>query len=166
MSAAGHANGEPESVLVSETRLGQVQVLVRTGAGSFVADEPRSAGGLGSGPGPYDLLSAALGACKAMTVRLYARRKAWPLERVQVRVRHRRPSLTAPDEFDCEVELEGPLDEDQRQRLVEIAARCPVHRTLERGSKVSTRILADPAPATIASSSKHLRDMESTVDEG
>jgi putative redox protein len=157
------ASDNLESVLVSETKLGQVQMLVRTGNGSFVADEPRAAGGLGSGPGPYDLLAAALGACKAMTVRLYARRKDWPLERVQVCVRHRRPSLTAPDEFDCAIELEGPLDDDQRQRLIEIAGRCPVHRTLERGSKVSTRIMADSAD--VASSSEHLRDMESAVDE-
>jgi putative redox protein len=156
---------DPDRVLVSETRLGQLQMLVRTENGSFVADEPRAAGGLGSGPGPYDLLAAALGACKAMTVRLYARRKGWPLERVQVGVSHRRPSLTAPDEFDCDVQLEGPLDDEQRQRLLEIAGRCPVHRTLERGSKVSARILGAPEPPAVTSSADHLRDMEATVEE-
>ena len=79
-----------------------------------------------SGPNPYDLLNAALGACKTMTIRLYANRKAWPLKHVEVAVRHRRTDLNARDVFEVDVTLEGDLDESQRARLMEIAERCPV----------------------------------------
>jgi putative redox protein len=105
-----------------------------------VADEPVEAGGLGSGPTPYDLLSAVLGACTAMTLRMYARRKGWPLARVRVCVGHSRDAkATPPDAFVREIVLEGDLSADQHARLVEIAQRCPVHRTLENGSRVQTR---------------------------
>lgn len=151
-----------ENVLVSETRLGRLQVEARTGSGSFLIDEPASVGGLGKSPNPYDLLSAALGACTSMTVRLYAERKGWPLERVQVKVLHHRASLEARDLFERTISLEGPLDEEQRARLLAIAERCPVHRTLDRGSDVLTilrPIAADAAPATTVPP-EHMRDME------
>jgi putative redox protein len=150
-----------EAVLVSETGLGRFQAEVRTPSGAFLVDEPVSAGGLGSGPNPYDLLSAALGSCTAMTIRLYAARKNWPLNKVQVRVSHSRSTLTARDVFEKTISLQGSLDETQRAKLLEIAERCPVHLTFNRGSDVKT-VLA-PADDTIAApplSSEHARGMD------
>ena len=149
-----------EGVEVSATGAGRFQMKARTAGGELLLDEPVAVGGLGSGPSPYDLLSTALGACTAMTVRLYAERKGWPLEQVSVRVVHRREALDDKDRFAREIVLSGPLSPEQRGRLKEIAERCPVHRTLERGSGIST-VLAefplegklDPAPAD------HARDM-------
>ena len=121
------------------------------GAHQLTVDEPVSAGGQDSGPGPYDLLLAALGACSAMTVRLYAQRKAWPLESVEVRLSHER--IHAEDCAECETRegmldrinkdlvLNGALDTEQRQRLAEIAERCPVQRTLTREVVIEQRLL-------------------------
>jgi putative redox protein len=159
----------PESVIVEETRLGRYQVEVRAGGSTFLADEPVASGGLGSGPNPYDLLSAALGSCTAMTLRLYADRKSWPLERVKVLVDHIRPGLGARDQFIREIRLEGPLDAEQRTRLLEIANRCPVHGTLERGADVSTTLIDfEPVPAPVeVDPDQHMRDMcEACVDLG
>jgi putative redox protein len=135
---------EPEGVEVSETGAGKFQVRVSSASGVFVADEPVSAGGLGSGPTPYDLLGAALGACTVMTLRLYADRKGWPLKSSFVRVLHRSDGLDAKDRFAREIVLEGELSEEQRRRLLEIANRCPVDRTLERGSDVVTVLMTQP----------------------
>jgi putative redox protein len=153
-----------DGVEVGETGAGRFQLKARTAGGEMILDEPVAAGGLGSGPSPYDLISAALGACTAMTLRLYAERKAWPLNSVVVRVVHRRDGLDARDRFAREVVLEGPLSPEQRARLKEIAEKCPVHRTLERGSEITT-VLAelpfegklDPAPE------QHYRDMKTAV---
>ncbi len=150
-----------ERVLVSETRLGQLQMVVRSGAYAFIADEPKGVGGLGSGPDPYGLLAGALGACTAMTIRLYADRHGWPLQRVQVAVDHHRASLEARDVFERAIYLEGPLDDAQRQRLLEMAERCPVHRTLDRGSDVRTRLTpVMSSDAGEGPGSEHMRDME------
>lgn len=112
----------------------------------LVADEPRALGGSDAGPTPYELLLAALASCTAMTVRMYATRKGWPLEEAVVRLRQARPH-----EPDCEhcptqrvgmgtierrVDLVGPVTEEQRARLLEIADRCPIKQTLERGISV------------------------------
>ncbi len=154
-----------ENVLVSETRLGRLQMVVRSGAYAFIADEPRAVGGLGSGPDPYGMLAGALGACTAMTIRLYAERQGWPLERVEVSVRHHRASLEARDLFERAIHLAGPLDADQRQRLLEIAERCPVHKTLDRGSDVRTVLTPSMAPdAGQGPGSEHMRDMEQASD--
>jgi len=149
-----------EGVEVRETGRGRFQVEVSAAGASFFADEPAAVGGLGSGPTPYDLLSSALGACTVMTLRLYADRKAWPLRSVAVRVLHRGGGPETKDRFAREIVLEGDLEPDQRRRLLEIANRCPVHQTLERGSDVVT-VLAehplagglDPAPTG------HMSDM-------
>ena len=137
-------------VIVTETRQGRFQQEVRTDKHLFLADEPIEVGGLDSGPGPYDLLLAALGACTAMTLRLYADAKKLPLERVGVELRHEK--IHAADCSECEtregkidridrvLELEGPLDAAARQRLLEIADKCPVHRTLHGEVRVSTRL--------------------------
>jgi uncharacterized OsmC-like protein/pimeloyl-ACP methyl ester carboxylesterase len=132
--------GAPESVRVRETRRGRFQQEVTVGSHRFLADEPTDVGGLDSGPGPYDLVLAGLGACTAMTLRLYAERKALPLERVTVELSHSR--IHAADCEHCEtkegmldrieraIALSGNLDQEQRKRLLEIADKCPVHRTL------------------------------------
>jgi len=136
------------TVLVRETGGGKLQQEILTGPHRFLADEPVKAGGLDSGPGPYDLLLAALGACTSMTLRLYADHKKLPLERVSVRLMHNR--IHAEDCLNCEtkegmvdridrnITMEGPLDAEQRKRLLEIADKCPVHRTLESEIEIRT----------------------------
>ncbi|MEO0621975.1 MAG: bifunctional alpha/beta hydrolase/OsmC family protein [Pseudomonadota bacterium] len=114
------------------------------------ADEPRSVGGKGLGPTPYQLVTAGLGACTAMTIRMYARRKGWPLAHVSVDVSHDREHIRdcegcedAPQRIDVfrrVIRFEGPLDEAQRARLLEIADRCPVHRTLEAEARIETTL--------------------------
>ena len=116
----------------------------------LIADEPVAVGGTNAGPTPYDYLVAGLGACTAMTLRMYADRKGWPLEAVEVRLNHQK--IHAKDCEDCEQKvgkidqierelvLSGPLDEAQRQRIKEIANRCPVHRTLEGEVKILTKL--------------------------
>jgi putative redox protein len=140
------AAGEPQpgDVIVEETGAGGLQVAVQAAGTHFLADEPVEAGGLGSGPNPYDLLGAALGACTAMTLRLYARHKGLPLDGVRVAVRHERRDK---DVFIREIRLIGELDDAQRKRLLQIAEHCPVHRTLTAGAQIETRAeLLSPVP--------------------
>lgn len=141
--------------------VGEGQVVVRGSADGFaqeiragrhvvLADEPVSAGGTNTGPTPYDLLLAALGSCISMTAGVYSRRKGWPLESVTVRLHHSR--IHAEDCENCEtregmldridavIELKGPLTEEQRARLLEIAHRCPVHRTLKAEIEIRSRL--------------------------
>jgi putative redox protein len=126
--------------LVKDSGPGRLKVAISVGGQNFVGDEPVAAGGTGQGPAPHDLLSAALAECTAMTLRLYADRKAWPLEGIEVAVNHEvQTDVTPRDLFRRTVHLNGPLDEAQRQRLMEIADRCPVHRTLTAGSRIETR---------------------------
>jgi len=131
--------GEVRSVVVRGSAAGFVQEI-HAGPHRFHADEPASAGGTDTGPSPYDLLLAALGACTSMTVSMYARRKAWPLEDVIVHLRHSK--IYAADCAECEtkegmldhierdIHFAGPLTDEQRAKLLEIANKCPVHRTL------------------------------------
>ncbi len=142
---------------------GEGEVVVESGDSGFfnrvfagthqlVADEPRSVGGTDRGPTPYGLLLAALGACKSMTLRMYAERKNWPLERVSVRVGHEKIHARDCDECDSEegrvdrievvLRVEGDLSPEQRERLAEIADRCPVHRTLTSETVIATRLEA------------------------
>ncbi|MBU2134798.1 MAG: bifunctional alpha/beta hydrolase/OsmC family protein, partial [Alphaproteobacteria bacterium] len=136
-----------EAVRVEETGGGKFQVTVWAGPARFLADEPTDVGGLDSGPSPYDLLGAALGACTAMTCRLYADRKGWSLDKVSVEVTHEARTAKSKDRFVREIGLEGDLDAEQTARLIEIAEKCPVHRTLTEGAEVTTR--ARPAPAPV-----------------
>ena len=122
---------------------------VIAGKHALLADEPISVGGEDLGPTPYDLLSASLATCSAMTMKMYAQRKGWPLEEALVHVRHERQhfedcepdSNKFVDNFKKEIELQGPLDEKQRARLKEIASRCPVHRTLLNEITIDTELL-------------------------
>jgi putative redox protein len=127
-------------VLVRETGVGRFQQVVTVGRHHLLADEPVKAGGLDSGPSPYDFLLAGLGACTAMTLRLYAERKGLPLAGVAVALRigkiHAEDCATCEtkegmiDRIERTITLAGTLDADMRQRLMEIADKCPVHRTL------------------------------------
>jgi len=155
-----NSQADSETVIVAETGLGKYQVEARMGDTALLIDEPQAAGGLGSGPNPYELLSAALGACTTMTIRLYANRKAWPLERVRTAVRHSRASLQAPDRFELDIALEGGLDAAQRARLMEIAERCPVHLTLARGSDVHAKLMPDTAAMYPIDSRAHMDCMQ------
>ncbi len=140
----------PGTVVVQETGAGRFTQRIVAGGHALSADEPASVGGDNSGPTPYDLLLAGLGACTSMTLRVYAARKLLPLERVTVTLKH--DKIHAEDCADCEtragrldhiarqIELEGALDEAQRAKLLEIADKCPVHRTLESEVKIETRL--------------------------
>ena len=146
---AGEAQDMPRQVVVQETGNGKFQNTVAIGPHHLLADEPRAAGGDDSGPGPYDFLLTALGACKSMTMRLYADCKSFPLERATVTLSHAK--IYAKDCAECETKdgmldqievaigLEGPLDADQRKRILEIADKCPVHRTLTSEIRIVTR---------------------------
>ncbi len=140
----------PGVVIVEDRSIGPFAETVRVGTHVLSADEPVASGGTNTGPGPYDYVLAGLGACTAMTLRMYARQKNWPLQNVRVWLKH--DKIHAQDCADCETKegkidqidrqlvLEGPLSEEQRQRLLQIADRCPVHRTLTSEIKIRTRL--------------------------
>ncbi|MDM0001058.1 bifunctional alpha/beta hydrolase/OsmC family protein [Variovorax sp. J22P240] len=121
--------------VAEETRLGKFQLALRAGGARWLADEPEPAGGLGSGPTPYDLLSSALAACTTMTLRHHADSEGWAVTRIRTAVNHRKDKQHSPaDVFSCQISIEGSLDDMQRGQLLEVAQRCPVHRTLALGA--------------------------------
>ncbi|ART71783.1 osmotically inducible protein C [Mycobacterium dioxanotrophicus] len=134
-------------VTVIETGAGTYTQEITAGRHQFIADEPLPVGD-DAGPNPYDFVLAGLGACTSMTVRMYANRKGWPLERVRVTLRRSRihakdcaeceTKTGMLDQIDREIELIGDLDDDQRQRLMAIAERCPVHQTLTSEVRITT----------------------------
>lgn len=141
---------EAGPVTVAETGEATYTNMVTAAGIRFVADEPTHHGGTGTGPNPYELLQAALGACTSMTIRMYAGRKSLPLTRVSVVVTHEKVD-PAPgevtenaggkvDHFTRTITLEGALDDAQRQRLLEIAGNCPVHRTLHSRARIDSRL--------------------------
>ncbi|MBJ2160417.1 bifunctional alpha/beta hydrolase/OsmC family protein [Variovorax sp. IB41] len=119
-----------------ETGLGKFQLALRSGGSRWLADEPATVGGLGSGPTPYNLLSSALAACTTMTLRHYADSKGWPVTRIRTAVSHRKDKATSPpDVFSRRVSIDGTLTQAQRAQLLDMAQRCPVHQTLEAGAR-------------------------------
>ncbi len=140
---------EPGQVLVEETGAGRFALAIAAGAHRLAADEPLALGGTDSGPTPYDLLLAALGACKTMTMRMYAERKGFPLDRARVTLRH--DKIHAEDCAACEtefgridrietvIEVIGDMDADTRQKIADIAEKCPVHRTLQSEVVIESR---------------------------
>ena len=157
----GPAPGEeeapaPEGAIIAETGAGRFQNAVRVGRHRLTADEPVKAGGLDSGPSPYDFLSIALGACTSMTLRMYADFKKLDLGRISVQVVHDKvhaedcadcgdiaPSSRGGkiDRFERRISIDGEIAPELREKLVRIAGKCPVHRTLEHASAVVTRIV-------------------------
>ena len=127
------------SVLAEETGEGAFQVRVDTGDHIFLMDEPAEYGGLSSGPNPFDMLCAAIAACTLMTVKLYAKRKGWILDHLNVRVTHQKGSAAQRDRFDRVLEL-GNVTDEQRDGLLKIAQRCPVHLLIERGADVTVSV--------------------------
>jgi putative redox protein len=144
-----HASESEEYAVTARIGRAGFATEIDSGGHRLRADEPVAAGGTASGPTPYDYLLTALGACTSITLRMYADRKGWPLEGVVVQLRHRR--VHAEDCADCEtktgkvdvierrIELQGPLDSAQRDDLMRIADRCPVHRTLSSEIKIRTQ---------------------------
>jgi len=150
LPAQAATSGEaPRNVVVRETRDSKFQQSVAVGPHRLVADEPVAAGGADTGPGPYDFVLAGLGACTSMTMRMYADRKSLPLELVTVTLKHNK--IHAEDCAECEtkegmldqidrvIAMEGALDVEQRKKLMEIADKCPVHRTLKSEINIVTR---------------------------
>ncbi len=140
---------QPRKVVVQETRKSKFNQIITVGPHHLVADEPVAAGGEDAGPGPYDFLLAGLGACTSMTMRLYADRKSLPLDRVTVTLKHSK--IYAKDCAECDtregmldqierdIAIDGALDAEQRKKLMEIADKCPVHRTLTSEIRIVTK---------------------------
>jgi uncharacterized OsmC-like protein len=151
LTAGSTKKPAPGEVVVGGSATGFAQEIV-VGSHRLLADEPVAVGGTDTGAGPYDLLLAALGSCTSMTLGMYARRKKWPVESVRVRLRHSR--IHADDCEDCEsstglldlierdIEITGDLDVAQRARLLEMADRCPVHRTLMSEIVIRTQLVS------------------------
>lgn len=113
---------------------------IQAGHHQLIADEPIPLGGTDLGPTPYVYLKAALGACTAMTIRMYAERKKWPLQDAIVTLRHSRDG-NKESVFERDIKLVGALDEEQKQRLLEIADHCPVHKTLSHGATILSKLI-------------------------
>lgn len=139
----------PRQVVVQETRKSKFNQIITVGPHRLIADEPVAAGGEDAGPGPYDFLLAGLGACTSMTMRLYADRKSLPLDRVTVTLKHSK--IYAKDCAECDtregmldqierdIAMDGALDAEQRKKLMDIADKCPVHRTLTSEIRIVTK---------------------------
>lgn len=143
----------PQEAVVSETGDGQFTQKIIIGSHVLIADEPIINGGKDTGPSPYDFLLAALGSCTSMTLRMYAKLKKFPLEQVIVRLTHEKIHVddcigcennnSKIDHIDRLIELEGTLTQEQRTQLLEIANKCPVHRTLTSKIIITTKLVVN-----------------------
>ncbi|HYD14587.1 MAG TPA: OsmC family protein [Allosphingosinicella sp.] len=161
----GSSAGPDFNVIARPTGQGRFQTEVQLRGGPVVADEPVEAGGLGGGPTPYELLSGALAACTAMTLRLYAERKGWTLPPFSVAAAHSivpagADGMPPRDLFTRNIAFEAPLDPERSGKLLAVADKCPVHRTLMRGFEIKTEIGTALAPLTPEEPTRHERDME------
>jgi putative redox protein len=140
-------------MIISARSLKGYQIEVNTDKHQFILDEPVSAGSDGAGPDPYAALLGALAGCKAITVQMYARRKGWPLEGVKLELKHSRIYAKDCEDYeseekgkidviDVEIAFEGDLTEEQIERLRDISARCPVHKTLTSETKIHTKLVS------------------------
>jgi putative redox protein len=139
-------------VTVVESGNGPYGQYITAGGHVIGADEPEALGGMNTGPDPFELLLAGLGACTAMTIRMYATHKKINLDRITVRLRHVQRATAGKginDRFERVIELAGNLNTEERQRLLAIADRCPVSQTLRRSSEIAS-LLAEPAEALVS----------------
>ena len=136
---------ESREVVVAENGAGRYQQQVTVAAHTLIADEPVSMGGNDAGPAPFDYLLTALGACTSMTLRMYAELKQLPLERISVTLTHEKVEVEGKGKIDRisrRIGLEGNLTPEQRNRMLEIANRCPVHRTLSGNLEIDSSLAA------------------------
>lgn len=164
------AAGPDHDVIARATGAGRFQAEIQVRGGTIIADEPVEAGGLGTGPTPYELLSSALAACTAMTLRLYAERKGWTLPPFSVAAAHAIVPAGADgtpprDLFTRNIAFEGPLEGEMAEKLLSIADKCPVHRTLMRGFEIRTNIGAVVPPLAPEPAIQHEHDMEAACDD-
>ena len=157
--------GPSHNVIARPTGKGRFQAMIEVRGGTILADEPIEAGGLGSGPTPYELLSAALATCTAMTLRLYAERKGWTLPPYSVAAAHAivpagAEGMPPRDLFTRNIAFEGPLNAEMEMKLLSVADKCPVHRTLMRGFEIVTNIGTAVPPLAPEPAVQHERDME------
>jgi len=132
-------SGKTGTVVCGESGLGPFGQIVVADRHVLTADQPETLGGRDTGPSPFQILAAALGACTAQTIRMYVQRKGWPLQRVSVTVAFREEQPKPV--FDLAIALEGSLDQEQTARVLEIAGRCPVNRALTEGAEISKRLV-------------------------
>lgn len=163
-------DGTGHAVLARPTGKGRFQTEIEVRGGTIIADEPLEAGGLGTGPTPYELLSSALAACTAMTMRLYAEHKGWTLPPYSVAAAHSMlpagPDGSPPrDLFTRNIAFEGPLDSAMQAKLLAVADKCPVHRTLMRGFEIRTNIGTTVPVLASEPAQQHERDMEAACDD-
>ena len=157
--------GSDHNVIARPTGKGRFQAEIAVRGGTIIADEPVEAGGDGTGPTPYELLAAALAACTAMTLKLYAERKGWALPPFSVAAAHSIVPAGADgspprDLFSRHIAFEGPLGAEEQEKLLGIADKCPVHRTLMRGFEIRTEIGTGAATLPAEPPTQHERDME------
>jgi len=136
-------NNHPTSVSVGENGLGRYQQSVRIGRHSLLADEPVAVGGEDAGPAPYDYLLAALGACTSMTLRMYAEIKKLPLTAINVELTHEKIEIEGQgkvDRIERTITLDGDLSPEQRARMLEIANKCPMYRTLRSEIRIDSSL--------------------------
>lgn len=157
--------GPDNNVIARPTGKGRFQAEIALRGGAILADEPVEVGGLGTGPTPYEMLSGALAACTAMTLRLYAERKGWTLPPYSVAAAHKivpagDDGAPPRDLFTRNIAFEGPLTPEMEEKLLGVADKCPVHRTLMRGFEISTHIGVTVPALEPEEPTRHERDME------
>ena len=135
-------------VVVMENGKGRYQQEVIAGQHHLLADEPASVGGADAGPAPFDLLMAALGSCTSMTLRMYAERKELPVRKISVALSHERLEIDGSlrDRINRTITLEGDLSAEQRQRMLEIANKCPIHRAISQPLLIASQLAEQPYP--------------------